>query len=156
MQRKPSEMHPQLCGIKHTLTCPPKWHSSYGTASLPQPARHIGQDRNPSQTSWCSTPNSETQMGPSFQRPRPCCSNGLHGLAGPKGSNPRRSNHTSPICSQLTLTQACHSQHASRQCFSESLGASKDTWASANATPSCPSCMKCSCTSWHLQPIQPC
>src|SRR5882724_1518332 len=35
MQMKPCPMHPQLCGIKHTLTCLPRSLSSCGMASLP-------------------------------------------------------------------------------------------------------------------------
>ena len=51
MQQKPCPMHPQLCGIKHTLTYHPAWLSSYGTASPSRPTQPIGQDISCSQTS---------------------------------------------------------------------------------------------------------
>jgi len=35
MQKKPCMPHPQLCGIKHMLTCPPGLPSSFGTALPP-------------------------------------------------------------------------------------------------------------------------
>src|SRR5882724_9184965 len=74
MQKKPCETHPQLHGIKHTLTCPPGSPSFYGTASPPRPTQHIGQDRSHLGTSSCSTPNLGMGTARDSQHHKPQCS----------------------------------------------------------------------------------
>src|SRR5882672_2985031 len=51
MQKNPCKPHPQLHGIRHTLTCLPESLFSSGTALPPWPELPIGQDRNNSQIS---------------------------------------------------------------------------------------------------------
>ena len=100
MKKKPCPMHPQLHGIKCTLTCPPGSPSFCGMAILPQPAQHIGQDRSPSQISSSSTCSSGTQMAQSSQPLKLHCSNGLPGWKGPRDFNQDNQVicHTTVMC----------------------------------------------------------
>src|SRR5882672_3201122 len=155
MQWKPCPQHPQLRGMKPTLTYRPALHSSSGMASPPRPGQPIGQDRSLSQISSSYTLNFETEMVQCSRNLKQPCSNGLHGWEVPKGCSPRQSNPTSLTCGLHPLTLTYLSQHASPHLFKESYVGSKDTWVSTRGTPSSQSPAMCLATCSRQPPILP-
>jgi len=100
------------CMVSTHAHLSPGSHCSYGMASLPQPAQHIGQDRSPSQTSSCSTLIQECrQLNPSSIT---SCIAWVGCMAW--GSQKTATQDHQVIRHTLwsaMWTQACHSQHVS-------------------------------------------
>src|SRR5882672_8052246 len=120
MKWKPCPIHPQLHGIKHSLTSCPGQPASCGMAWHPRPAQPIGQEKNHSMISLPYTLNSETLMAQHFQCPKLQSWNGPPGLEVPRGSIQRLSKPTSHIYGQLMSTQTCSFQPVSHPCSNKS------------------------------------